>query len=56
LCEQLLSDDFSLDQLEARLIRTALRKAEGNITQAARLLSITRPQLAYRLEKLKGIE
>jgi transcriptional regulator with PAS, ATPase and Fis domain len=56
LCEQLLGEGFSLDQLEARLIRTALAKAEGNITQAARLLSITRPQLAYRLDKLKGLK
>jgi transcriptional regulator with PAS, ATPase and Fis domain len=56
LCEQLLSEDFSLVQLEARLIRTAMAKAEGNITQAARLLSITRPQLAYRLDKLKGLK
>ncbi|WP_395408550.1 sigma 54-interacting transcriptional regulator [Pseudoduganella sp. UC29_106] len=56
LCEQLLAEGFSLDQLEARLIRTALAKAEGNITHAARLLSITRPQLAYRLDKLKGLK
>ncbi|GAB3453858.1 sigma-54-dependent Fis family transcriptional regulator [Massilia terrae] len=56
LCEQLLSEEFKLDQFEARLIHTAMAKAEGNVTQAARLLGITRPQLAYRLDKLKGLK
>src|SRR5574337_693883 len=53
LCEGLLSQDFSLDVLEDRLVRTAMKKAEGNVSQAARLLKITRAQLAYRLEKQK---
>jgi DNA-binding NtrC family response regulator len=54
LCEQLLNNEFRLDQFEARLIHTAMARAAGNVTQAARLLGITRPQLAYRLDKLKG--
>ncbi|QOL48487.1 sigma-54-dependent Fis family transcriptional regulator [Massilia litorea] len=53
LCEQLLNNEFKLDQFEARLIHTAMARAAGNVTQAARLLGITRPQLAYRLDKLK---
>jgi DNA-binding NtrC family response regulator len=56
LCEQLLDNEFKLDQFEARLIHTAMARAEGNVTQAARLLGITRPQLAYRLDKLKGLK
>jgi len=56
LCEQLLGDDFSLDKLEARFIASAMARAQGNITHAARLLGITRPQLAYRLEKIKGLK
>jgi transcriptional regulator with PAS, ATPase and Fis domain len=56
LCEQLLNQEFKLDQFEARLIHTAMVKAEGNVTQAARLLGITRPQLAYRLDKLKSLK
>lgn len=56
LCEQLLNEDFRLDQFEARLIHTAMARADGNVTQAARLLGITRPQLAYRLDKLKGVK
>jgi transcriptional regulator with PAS, ATPase and Fis domain len=56
LCEQLLDNEFKLDQFEARLIHTAMARAEGNVTQAARLLGITRPQLAYRLDKLKALK
>jgi len=52
LCEQLLDEDFSLEQMEELLIRNAMTRAEGNVAQAARLLGMTRPQLAYRLKKL----
>ncbi|MFP3553963.1 sigma 54-interacting transcriptional regulator [Paraburkholderia sp. SIMBA_049] len=52
LCESLLSDEFSLVQLETRLLRAALMKADGNVSKAARLLGLTRAQLAYRLDKL----
>ncbi|MGF6900746.1 sigma 54-interacting transcriptional regulator [Paraburkholderia sp. GAS348] len=56
LCESLLVEDFSLEQLEARLLQAALAKAEGNVSKAARLLGLTRAQLAYRLDKLPGDE
>ena len=36
------------------LIRSALEQCKGNISGAARLLGITRPQLAYRARK-RGI-
>ena len=32
----------------------AVEKANGNLSQAARLLGMTRPQLAYRLKKRDG--
>lgn len=32
-------------------MQIAMQRGEGNLSQAARLLSITRPQLAYRLKK-----
>ncbi len=51
LCETLLDESFSLSGLEERLLQTALRRANGNVSKAARLLGLTRPQLAYRLEK-----
>lgn len=51
LCETLLDEGLSLSGLEERLLQTALRRANGNVSKAARLLGLTRPQLAYRLEK-----
>ncbi|MBS7661060.1 sigma 54-interacting transcriptional regulator [Pseudomonas lalucatii] len=53
LCEALLSEDFDLEQFEIRLLRTAISKTSGNVSKAARLLGLSRAQLAYRLEKLK---
>ena len=53
LCEQLLDDTFSLEQMEEQLIRSAMDRAENNVSQAARMLGMTRPQLAYRLKKLE---
>jgi transcriptional regulator with GAF, ATPase, and Fis domain len=51
LCEQVLAHQVDLDSLERRLMQTAMHRAGGNLSQAARLLGITRPQLAYRLKK-----
>lgn len=52
LCDQLLSEEFSLEAMEEQLIRTAMDRVEGNVSKAARLLGMIRPQLAYRLKKL----
>jgi len=43
------------EQLEAEILKTAMKNAKGNLSAAARSLDITRPQLAYRLKKL-GID
>jgi DNA-binding NtrC family response regulator len=51
LCEQVLGHNIDLDALERRLMQLAMQRANGNLSQAARLLGITRPQLAYRLKK-----
>ncbi|MFW1678116.1 sigma 54-interacting transcriptional regulator [Pontibacter sp. JAM-7] len=51
LLDKLLSNQMNLDELEANLLHRAMEKTQGNITQAARLLGITRPQMAYRLKK-----
>ncbi|MEX2475799.1 sigma 54-interacting transcriptional regulator [Marinobacter sp.] len=51
-CEAMLNEGFAFDDFEKRLICTAMYKADGNVSQAARLLGLTRAQLAYRLEKL----
>jgi DNA-binding NtrC family response regulator/predicted hydrocarbon binding protein len=43
----------ALADTEARMLRMALGEANGNLSLAARLLSISRPTLAYRLRKHK---
>jgi DNA-binding NtrC family response regulator len=41
----------SLRQVEETLIRRALEQCAGNLSAAARVLGVTRPQLAYRARK-----
>tara|TARA_R110000772_G_scaffold96986_1_gene196020 strand:+ start:9197 stop:10876 length:1680 start_codon:yes stop_codon:yes gene_type:complete len=45
------TDNLTMAQHEARLIREAMRRAENNISEAATLLGITRRQLQYWLKK-----
>ncbi|MDH4044095.1 MAG: sigma-54 dependent transcriptional regulator [Gemmatimonadota bacterium] len=45
-------DAMTLDDVEAYLIRRALDRAEGNVTDAARALGLSRSALYRRLEKL----
>lgn len=52
LCEAVLNGIMTLDQVEAMLLETAVDKAGGNLSSAARMLGLTRPQLAYRLKRL----
>jgi two-component system, NtrC family, response regulator AtoC len=47
-------EGLDLDGLERRLILRALDKCGGNVTQAARLLGLSRRTLQYRLEKIQG--
>ncbi len=42
---------ISLDQVERDLLQKALEQTGGNVTQAARLLGISRDTLRYRMEK-----
>ncbi|GAB4333165.1 MAG: hypothetical protein Kow0037_11360 [Calditrichia bacterium] len=42
----------SLEEVERALIQNALKKSNGNLSKAARLLQINRGKLRYRLEKL----
>jgi len=50
-----LPEGMTLDQYEQDLIREALRRADGNKSQAARLLGLTRNALRYRLTQM-GLE
>ena len=56
LYEEVLSGNVTLDQAEAKLIEAAVKKSNGNLSAAARMLGLTRPQLAYRLGRLNGGE
>jgi len=51
LCDRVLEESIDIASLEQRLMQLAMQRAKGNLSQAARLLGITRPQLAYRLKK-----
>jgi len=50
-----LPEGLTLDQYEQEIIREALRRADGNKSQAARLLGLTRNALRYRLTQM-GLE
>ena len=43
-----------LEEVEQDLVQQALELAEGNQTQAARLLGMTRDQIKYRLKKYRA--
>lgn len=53
LCEAVFNSVMTLEQLEAMLLNTAVTKARGNLSSAARMLGVTRPQIAYRLKRLR---
>lgn len=51
----LLPEGMTLEQWEDEIIREALRRAQGNKSQAARILGLSRNALRYRLGKM-GVE
>ena len=50
--EPVLPEGMTLDQWEDEIIREALRRADGNKSQAARMLGLSRNALRYRLSKI----
>jgi len=50
--EPLLPEGVTLEQWEDEIIREALRRANGNKSQAARALGLSRNALRYRLSKM----
>lgn len=56
LCDAVFNGAMTLGQIEAMLVTTAVDKARGNLSAAARMLGLTRPQLAYRLGRLQENE
>jgi len=49
--ERLLGAEVSLDEVERELIVKALARVRGNVTQAAKLLGLSRRTLQYRMGK-----
>jgi transcriptional regulator with GAF, ATPase, and Fis domain len=45
---------ISMTRLEMHIYRTAVDRASGNLSAAARSLGLSRAQLAYRLDRAKG--
>jgi transcriptional regulator with GAF, ATPase, and Fis domain len=45
---------LSLEALEDALIQEAVARADGNLAGAARALGMTRPQLSYRLQRVRA--
>lgn len=50
--DTLLTEGFDLEQHEQLLIVTAMHKAKQNVSEAVRLLGISRAALDYRLKKI----
>lgn len=51
LSARILDSGSSLEDIEARVLDHAVARANGNLSEAARLLGLTRPQLAYRQKR-----
>jgi two-component system, NtrC family, response regulator AtoC len=47
----LLEAELGLDEMERELIRRALARVAGNVSQAARILKVSRQTLMYRIKK-----
>jgi DNA-binding protein Fis len=47
----MLAFGLSFHEMEKTILEEALRKAAGNVSQASRLLKITRNTLRYRMAK-----
>jgi transcriptional regulator with GAF, ATPase, and Fis domain len=48
LSARILDSGSSIEAIEARVLDLAVQRAGGNLSEAARLLGLSRPQLAYR--------
>ncbi|EPF73556.1 phenol degradation transcriptional regulator MobR [Acinetobacter rudis] len=51
----LFNEEFSLDQYEQKIIQAAMDRSKQNISEAARLLGISRATLDYRLKKIAQV-
>jgi len=54
LLDQMLENDLPLEGFEERVLLHAMKRANNNLAEAARLVGLSRPQFAYRLNKHAG--
>ena len=54
LCARIVDSGIGLEALEQQVLELAVERSRGNLSGAARLLGLTRPQLAYRLKRRGG--
>jgi DNA-binding NtrC family response regulator len=50
--DHFLPEGMTLDEYEQSIIKEALKRANGNKSQAARMLGLTRNALRYRLSQM----
>lgn len=50
--DEALVECGSIEEIENKVIEHALTQANGNVSEAARVLGISRPTLAYRIKKM----
>jgi len=48
LAHRVLDGAFAIKDLEAKIIEVAVERSHGNLSEAARLIGMSRRQLAYR--------
>lgn len=53
LYQLLREQGLGLEELESMLLQEAVDQAKGNLSAAARALKITRPQLSYRIARIR---
>ena len=51
LADFLIDNELSLQDMEEKLLERAMERSQGKVSRAARLLGMTRPAFAYRLNK-----
>jgi transcriptional regulator with AAA-type ATPase domain len=51
LSQRILDSGSSLDDVEIRVLDLAVARTHGDLSKAARLLGLSRAQLAYRLKR-----
>lgn len=54
IMDDIIAQGTGLEEMKHQLLESALAKTDGNLAEAARMLGISRPQMAYRLKKYTG--